>query len=566
MKLRKADTSIDRRVAKDVARSLALPVADADYYLNAWVQWSLLLRRGDDSPWLKPEQGAVLEMLHQGRLNPRKGAFVSIGVGGGKTLTAMLASTVVGARRPVLLLPPGLDQAFDKQFDIWCQTYKVARPTIFTYSQLSSPSTPTLLDDFRPDFLICDEAHNLKRRESARTTRFLRYLRDFPDTRVMVMSGTMSTGSLVDYAHLLYATLREDAPGPQTLGDIQTWANIVDNDKEALPEQMRAARPLLVWSGEQDYKKAFAKRVAATPGVLMGKRRSVDASILIRRLRGDVPDAVKLALTGVNSRWEYPDGELITEASAKVAAERQMASGFWYKLSDPPSEEWAWAKADWERELRTILAYRSRKGFDSPKLVEDELRRNDWHGYDAARRALFEWDKHRHLKRAKSETVWLEGGKKWLLATVDEWARQRAGAKGPCGARGGGLIWVEHDAVAAALQDAGWDVRLAGGVPPDGTEGRTVVLKWGRYKEGFNLQFDNKALIVDIMPSGDGWDQCIGRQHREGQKADTVYVDVLQHTWRQRQDLDRAIANAEDIHDDLAGMPHRLLLADYAWV
>ena len=81
--------------------------------------------------------------------------------------------------------------------------------------------------------------------------------------------------------------------------------------------------------------------------------------------------------------------------------------------------------------------------------------------------------------------------------------------------------------------------------------------------EGFNLQSYFRNLILNATPSGLLWQQLMGRTHRFGQEADTVFFTVLTNVAEQMDGLRRAITDAEYIQAT-TGQAQKLCLADMA--
>jgi len=77
---------------------------------------------------------------------------------------------------------------------------------------------------------------------------------------------------------------------------------------------------------------------------------------------------------------------------------------------------------------------------------------------------------------------------------------------------------------------------------------------------GKNLQDWCRFYVLSPMANGIQWEQTIGREHRDGQKADLVTGDVNLHTTENRKAWDQAIRDAEYILAT-TGAPQKLLLA-----
>jgi hypothetical protein len=92
--------------------------------------------------------------------------------------------------------------------------------------------------------------------------------------------------------------------------------------------------------------------------------------------------------------------------------------------------------------------------------------------------------------------------------------------------------------------------------------GKTVVASVAANKEGRNLQAWNRNLVVTAMPTGSLWEQLIGRTHRMGQQADTVYVDWVAACEEQDRGFQQLMADAKYIQDT-TGQSQKLLYADH---
>lgn len=532
---------------QDLERVLAVPRRRDSADVPAWEFWTEALRKHPGAPPLKPDQAAFLDRLVEA--DAPRGAFGSIGVGGGKTLVTLLAATLIPAQRPVLMLPPGLVENTNAEFDRWIQHYPLTMPYLLPYSILSTPKGEAKLLSLSPDLIICDEVHNLKRRDSARTKRFLRYFGDHPDTRVVAMSGTVTGGSLADVFHILRICLRDYAPAPHPKNE-DRWLAVIDQDAGAMPtvEDLADMRPLLEWSGEKQWQKAYYRRLATTPGVLCTDNASVDIPLEIRTHTWGASDGILEALKRLNTAWQLPDEEDVFEALEIVRHRRHLATGFWYKLGEPPSPEWLTARKAWHSTLRKILTYQSRRGFDSPFLIESKIRADGPSGYYAPEHALLkEWDRHSHLERPPSTPTWVDDAPlvefvEWWLAGNDT-----------------GLIWYQSDCVADLLASMGIPVYRGGdGTPPDGT---LAAVQTQSYAEGYNLQFGRStACVLEPPPSGTAWDQLLARIHRPGQAAARVVVDVYAPFDPQQAALAKARERAHSMHS-LTAQSHRYLLA-----
>lgn len=535
----------------DLERVLRVPVRK-DPEGDSAKFWTETLRKHAGAPALKPDQAAFLDRIAEA--DAPRGAFGSIGVGGGKTLVSLLAATIIPAKRPVLMIPPGLSDNTMAEYDHWIRHYHLTLPYILPYSILSRPTGELRLLNIAPDLIICDEVHNLKRMSSARTMRFLRYFHDHPNTRVVAMSGTVTGGSLEDLLHLLRISLRDYAPAPRPENEGR-WLSVIDQGSMALPadEDLVAMEPLREWSGEKHWQVAYFKRLSSTPGVLCTDNASVDIPLEVNIHTWEDSDEIQGAIETLSSTWQLPDEEDVFEALEVSRHRRCLAAGFWYKMGEAPSNEWLAARKDWHRHLRQILSHCASRGFDSPYLVEQRLRQDKESGpFASAYFALKAWDEYSHIERPPSTPVWVDNGP--MDRFLDWWlAKNKTG-----------LIWYTYDAVADLLESKGVRVFRGGdGTPPDGT---LAAVQISSYSEGFNLQFGRSAACVLEPPSsGTAWDQLIARVHRPGQKANKVVVDVFAPFDPQKECVGKALERADSMHN-LTTQSHRLLSAKRRWV
>jgi len=127
---------------------------------------------------------------------------------------------------------------------------------------------------------------------------------------------------------------------------------------------------------------------------------------------------------------------------------------------------------------------------------------------------------------------------------------------------GPALFWYESRAVAEALKEVrGLSVIDAGQAPP--TDGKSrLALSIPSHGTGWNLQAWHTSVVLEPPANGQTWEQLIGRTHRTGQEADTVYVHVLQHTGVFIRSLQQAREHAQYI-EQTQGLPQRLNYADF---
>src|SRR5262249_13680283 len=105
------------------------------------------------------------------------GLLAPIRVGAGKTLISLLAGSVVGARRPVLLVPAKLRDKTERDMRAARRHFRVPpNLQVVSYELMGRVNQAELLEEIKPDLLICDEVHRIKNPRAAVTKRVMRYL------------------------------------------------------------------------------------------------------------------------------------------------------------------------------------------------------------------------------------------------------------------------------------------------------------------------------------------------------------------------------------------------------
>lgn len=597
-------------VGTEADRVLAIPRVDrtADTDAAAAARWSRLLGRRGGRP-LRPIQGATLDAIaREAALGTPYGVFGAIGVGHGKTLTAMLAGTAAGAERPLMLYPPSMRSQWRADVAEWSAEYNFETPRDMAYSELSDAKASTFLDYYRPDLLIADEAHALRHATAARTKRVARYLREHPECRVLLLSGTITGRSLLDHAHLLEWVLRDRTPLPLHRQTLEKWASVVDPGGWPDHDSIDSIWPLARANGaasdwralpldvrQTTARDGYRARFVSIPGVITTTDGSVGASLnLVARDAADiaasapsgegVPDIVSRALRGLLDRWELPThdaagnaidavggehGEEVVDAARMAAASSNLSAGFFYRWAwsgGTPSEverEWLERRRAYHREVRGTLQH-AEAGRDSPLLLARWLHAGN--GSGPLRVAFDRWHAlipppavgidpsawegravcYADLEPPPVVPVWLSPYLvEDVLRVVAEHRRRGASL----------LVWYASRAMEAALSAAGLPVFGAGSESPDFAKlsARTssvspkvsiAACSITVHGKGKNLQAWAHNLVVEPPAGGIVWEQLLGRTHRQGQEADEVEAIVYQHTDRTVDALRSATADA----------------------
>jgi len=554
------------------ARVCLLPREAEDKISDAFDLTPLLQRPGAEFR-LHPVQSAAL-----GELATYGGLLGPIGVGHGKALIALLAGVVVDAKVQVILAPAATIQQLRREQRRFYEHFKMlSRIYIYSYDQLSLAKNTNLLDRLcanHPDkdcIIIADEAHKLKRLESARTKRLIRFFQRRPAVHFVALSGTLTAKSLRDFGHLAELALRENSPLPRDGAHLDAWAESIDVDGRPNEHHWRMIqplwdfyraehselRPIQFYHGERKQemiRTAFQTRLWSSPGVVATGKGSLGCSLLIHTSKDpEPPEDVKNALLALKTDEETPDGEILEDDIAMWRAARCISQGFWYRWAweRTPSKvedtEWLMARRAWFRCVRAELVDNSDEGYDSPFLVFCQIQREVRDGErDFIHHAWIRWDKQRHKKPPPTVPVWISD-------FFVRWAKRWSESQGePV------ILWYDTKAVEAALVEAGLPVYGAGTEVP--MEAKTCGMSIHAHGTGKNLQAWRKQIVLAPPTSGEAWEQLLGRTHRFGQDADEVEVHVCTHTKQFEDAFEGALKNARYI-EHTSGNKQKLLFA-----
>lgn len=518
----------------------------------------------------KPAQAWALEEIEQvgGLLGP-------IGVGHGKTgLDIMAPIAMPGCKVAVLLIPPNLRQQFLRDYLAWSEHFmtptlvlddkmylKPGMPVLHVvpFSKFSRATATMLLESIQPDTIIIDEAHKARHPQTATTGRILRYFKKFPKTRLCCWSGTLTSKSIKDYAHLSSFALREGSPLPLDPNVVVQWSQAIDPSDWPAPlgDLYKLCRP-----GEHIYS-GFNRRLIETPGVVATKAGAIDAAINIHERLAGVPDQIRHMLVDLRNSWTRPDGEEFVDTLSVQACARQLACGFYYRWKFPRGESaelidaWFAARKSWFRELRMKLKDR-RESLDSELLCRNAAIRAAagykgdlpvWHS------EFWEpWAAIKDQVQPEPEAVWIDD---YLIHDAAAWAHKHRG-----------IVWVKHGAFGRRLSKESGLPFHAGGL---GAEERILaetgkksiiasIKAHGTGRDGLQLKYCEQH-VADPPASGDEWEQLLGRLHRIGQEADEVDTWVYRHTAELRDAVDDAVLKARYIQGTL-GTYQKLLSAN----
>jgi hypothetical protein len=475
---------------------------------------------------LRPVQAQALAELHLCR-----GLLAPISVGAGKTLISYLSPEVVGSKRPLLIVPAKLRGKTYRDFDRYSEDWHTSNPpAVVSYELLSRRGD--WLETYQPDLIIADEAHRLKNIHAACTRRVGRYMSKHPSTIFVALSGTLTSRSLSDFAHIAEWCLGLAAPVPLDRYELESWCQALDEEGQ-WSDCRRPPGALLELGPGDNPRDIYRRRLIETPGVVASQGQGCPASILISPWGVKPPVKIQEALKLLRRKWELPDGQQIISAADLWRHAREISLGFWYRWDPlPPPLEWLEIRREWCAYVREVLS-RSR----TLDTEGDVLRA--------------------HPDRA---TDWLAVRGTYTPRTVPEWITTDVLDAVDLN---DGIIWVEHRIVGEYLDRRyPYYGEMGRGRAGDIDDARgPVCASIAACSEGRNLQRYGKNLLLSVPTTGDRWEQLLGRTHREGQTADTVEVEVYLGCAESRDGFRQAVSDAT-YQSELTGEVRKLLIAD----
>ncbi len=509
------------RESSELRRILALPRRPHEPTKEHADAVNSILARPDCKRPLTELQAFVLADFHDngGRL------LGACGVGSGKTPISFAAKEVVPCKRPLLVVPASLLEQTKIEYSGWQHDLHLSTPFvgIISYDLLNSPKRAELLQELDPDLIVFDEAHKLKNRKSIRTRRVLKFLKSKPSCKIVFLSGTVTTKSLFDFAHLVGLTHPgAKCPIPVIYPILVEWDAALSPDAAygAFIEPLAPGALMQLCRGDETAREGLRRRLIETPGIVASARSSCDASIIVRSVKPIVPKEVYRSLEVLHKTGSTPSGEISLDTLEAPRHARELSQGFYYRWLWPGGKvdrEWLDLRAEWHQELRGWLA-RDIPGRDSPALIAGAILRGE---FDS--KAYGPWaaikDRFAPLKTPPRETVWLSP---FLIDYAVGWLA----------ANGESIVWYDDQAVGEALAARG--VNVFG--PGDADAKRLMAASGGiacsisSHGTGKNLQRWNKILVLNPPSDAGVWEQLVGRLHRKGQLADEITIDVCLHT------------------------------------
>lgn len=513
--------------------------------VNEW------LRKPGGTMQLWPVQAAALI-----ELATTKGALGQIAVGKGKSLITLLAPVVLAAKRPILLVPAQLRvQTLEHVIPEMRRHWRLHEGLrVLGYSELSIAKNKDLLFELLPDLIVLDECQAVRNGTAARTKRLRAYLKEFPETQVVAVSGSIVKRSVLDYWQLALWALKPDlCPLPNTWREVSDWAAAIDADVPA--EKRRAPGALLRFCNDgEEARVGYGRRLTETPGIVATSTNDLGVSLILARRKVRVPEKVLAAMATMRTTWITPYGDEITEAIDLWRHMRELACGFYYRWDPAPPAAWLTARREWKQLVRATLAF-NRKGLDSELLVArwyaEQAKKGQ--GVKETKENVAIWEAWQVIKDSfepNSVPYWLDD---FAVRDAHAWLKQYEG-----------IVWTEHVAFAKELAEYSGAPYFGAGMEASRdilTARGPIIASVAAHGEGKNLQQWSHNLITAPSSSGKTWEQVIGRTHRMGQLADEDYFDIWLHAAELEASFERARSDAAYI-EQTTGARQKLCYAD----
>lgn len=546
------DTHCFRRVRDLPRRSLDVEVGAA----YAAELTELFRLPGSSHDPLRPWQAySIVEVFEQ------RGGFLGLPVGAGKTLISFLLATVLGAQRPLLIVPgAGLRDKTHHEFGALRREWREGvRPIkVHAWQELVTESAANFIAELRPDLIMIDEGDEGSNPDASWVRRIDRHVLAHPDTVVVILTGTPGRKSIMDYWHLLGWALRERAPIPMSRSEAQTWALALDIDS-ARGRDQRRFKPGPLGADVETAREWYRTRLVETPGVVIVDGDSCDAPLTVRLriaredprldrefalfLKGD-PAAGRDALS-------TPEGMSVSDPLSRWRMDGQLGCGLYLRWVPPAPEEWREARKAMAKFVRDRIAQSATwsKPLDTEAQVLKRYREHP---------IVTRWAAVKDTFKPNTEPVWLSDS---VIHSAIDWLHESPEP---------GIIWTGCVEYAIALAHAS---RLSYYGPKGRDQAgrqlhvadprRSLIASWYACKRGYNLQPWTRQLFVMPPPSAKWVEQAIGRSHRAGQLR-AVTVDWLV-TSGATVDLFESVIEEASFARETIGMTQKILRADVEW-
>lgn len=519
-----------------------------------------------------------------------KGLFGQIGVGRGKMFTAWMIAGLFNLERMMYVCMGNGTADAELKFAEYRKCWKGPRERqlpVFSYELLSNPSSAEELDEqgnvvrlsrlarLRPQLIILDEAQCCT--NGAGYMYMKQYLRDNPDTIVIVLTGTPYRTSIKDAATLMEWSLKGNSPLPrgEFFQEREAWAGFLDA-KEAIfgrtelgalarLGEMYGHKGLRIWDKDDveeaealrtTVRRIVAQRILETPGVIGTQDPPLNVRLTIEPWYPLLEDAsLTEKYATMRSTQQTPDAFDFGSPMDGARHEATLGYTFWQKFDPMPPKEWKDARNAWNKACRKKLQKNNRRIHSEAKLKA------------AVRKGLFPdltnllktWETAEAAERERTglrepPTVCVFESEE-VVDSVRDWVRQY-----------NGLIWVGHIGLGEMLSErleipyygagGGWDEKRKLNIRDH--KGGPAIASVDACGTGKNLQGFWSANLW-LTPPGE---QSMARTHRLGQKAAVVTNHVYLGCARHLDSFERAKEVKARFQADMTLAPLKLIYAD----
>lgn len=512
-----------------------------------------------------------------------RGGYLMLRVGAGKTLIGALLPTIIRTERPIYVTAAKMVKPIAKEFAKIRRHWRMVQAHeygIFSFEKFSSKKQGEIIDNdgkvvmkglverLRPTMIVIDEGHMTANSSAAVTSRLRDYVEKYPDTVVVIMTGTPFKTSIKDLIHQLeWALSPSKIPLPGDFEEREMWASYLDAKKgfkgrvgvgaltkllndEEMREFMRS------FPGDDQrsvVRRAIGRRILETPGIIGTQDPPLSTKLTIEaRIPRRMDPQLEAAIEELREKWALPDGTEFADPREFARHISTLGLGFWQKWDPDPGIEYRLARNDWAKWCRRMIKL-NRRGIETEGRMKDAVKAglyDDEGKLEAWEQAVVDFRAAHKMLEPPSVSVWVSDEAIW---DAGEWAQQY-----------GGLIWVHHIGLGERLSEKlgipyyGAKGLSARGVDIENHPGGPAVASKLANGTGKNLQFLWSDNLWLTQPD----EQSLGRTHRAGQKAAVVrnwiYLGCAEHL----NAYFAAKCTKSRFHEEMTLSPQKLGYAD----
>jgi hypothetical protein len=487
---------------------------------------------------------------------------------------------------------------------------------LLPYTTLSREKSVNILEDIQPSLILADEAHYLSNPIAAVTKRVFRYLDAYEDCEFVAVSGSMTKKGPEDFAHLAERALRQRTPFPMKKAMLAAWHLIVEAG--AVPSSGAAGpiRPLIGWAKRHfpmeefpddvsGFRKALKLRVQTAPGVVASTAKDdIATSLCYVNLEIEEPEKcagwekLEELRAALELLGETPNGDTVDHELNAYKWYYEFSAGFYNELVWPTPEKFAKHRKLTDAEAEAFIQL----GKDHHVLLN---------GYHKLLRGWLEHNKNpmgshgpidtpmlvgREMSQTKDRHVpgpvylaWQEAKKAEIPGMAERISRAVrvcpfkinaavAWAAALTKKGEGSILWVYHIEIGEwlfeAMKAAGLPVshcpagenpkheKLVSESLEHGPADMHYVTSAKAHHRGHNMQHHRNQYFVQTLREADIMEQCVGRLHRQGQKADHLDVTLSITTPFEFKVFSACANDALYVHQ-AGGNRQKLLYGDY---